>query len=119
MSCIVYSSTTIQLEYIERGDLRTYLKHNRPDKSLQLSWFRQLARALSHMHSRSVIVADINSRNLLLDSGLRVKFCGFSESSVMPLHLDMRTVDDNGYSIQTDIGQLGAVFYEIITGERC
>jgi hypothetical protein len=30
----------------------------------------------------------------------------------------METADDEGYSIQTDIGQLGAVIYEVVTGEK-
>ncbi|KAL3474114.1 hypothetical protein BJX99DRAFT_260673 [Aspergillus californicus] len=32
---------------------------------------------------------------------------------------DMETADDDGYSIYTDIGDLGSAFYEAITGERC
>ncbi|KAL2007737.1 hypothetical protein VTN00DRAFT_7719 [Thermoascus crustaceus] len=59
------------------------------------------------------------SRNFILDSDLSIKFCDFTESSIMPLHVNMETADDNGYPIQTDIGQLGAVMYEIVTGERC
>jgi hypothetical protein len=31
----------------------------------------------------------------------------------------MRSAEDSGYSIYTDIGQLGAVFYEVITGRHC
>ncbi|PGH12836.1 hypothetical protein AJ79_04060 [Helicocarpus griseus UAMH5409] len=31
----------------------------------------------------------------------------------------MRTADDAGYPIYTDIGQLGAVMYEIVTGVQC
>ncbi|KAF7505122.1 hypothetical protein GJ744_001262 [Endocarpon pusillum] len=31
----------------------------------------------------------------------------------------MQTVDDSGYFIFTDIGQLGAVMYEVVTGEAC
>ena len=29
------------------------------------------------------------------------------------------TVGDQGFTIHTDIGQLGAVMYEVVTGERC
>lgn len=104
---------------MENGDLRAYLGRNCPPKTLQFSWFRQMARGLACIHDRSVIVADIASRNFLLDSDLSVKFCDFTESSVMPLHTNMETADDNGYSIQTDMGQLGAVIYEVVTGERC
>ncbi|KAM5477010.1 hypothetical protein MauCBS54593_000281 [Microsporum audouinii] len=104
---------------MENGDLRSYIAKNRPSSLLQLSWFREAARTLSRIHDRRVIVADISSRNFLLDSDLSVKICGFTESSILPLSANMETVDDNGYSIQTDIGQLGAVMYEVITGERC
>ncbi|EEH04277.1 conserved hypothetical protein [Histoplasma capsulatum G186AR] len=39
-------------------------------------------------------------------------------SSVLPLDTNIKAADDNGYSTQTDIGLLGAVIYEIVTGER-
>ncbi|KAE8317961.1 hypothetical protein BDV41DRAFT_572429 [Aspergillus transmontanensis] len=31
----------------------------------------------------------------------------------------MEAVDDNGFSIHTDIGQLRAVMYEVTTGQKC
>lgn len=31
----------------------------------------------------------------------------------------MENAEDDGYSIQTDIGQLGAVIYEVVTGNKC
>ena len=117
--CIGFSERTIQLAVMKNGDLRSYLKQNRPPKSLRLTWLRQMADTLSRIHDHAVIVADIASRNFLLDSDLSVKFCDFTESSIMPLNINMETVDDNGYSIQTDIGQLGAVIYEVVTGKRC
>lgn len=48
-----------------------------------------------------------------------LSFPDFTESTILPLDTDIETVDDNGYSIYTDIGQLGAVMYEIITGRHC
>ncbi|OJD12947.1 serine/threonine protein kinase [Emergomyces pasteurianus Ep9510] len=117
--CIGFSKTATQLAFMKNGDLRTYLTRNQAPKALQLSWFREMAHALARIHDRSVIVADIASRNFLLDTDLSIKFCDFSESSIMPLDSDMDTIDDKGYSVQTDIGELGAVFYEVVTGERC
>jgi hypothetical protein len=35
----------------------------------------------------------------------------------MPLNTDMQAADKNGFSIYSDIGQLGAVVYEVATGE--
>jgi serine/threonine protein kinase len=119
LSYISFSETTTQLALMKNGDLRSYLSQNQPSKALQLSWFRQMAHALCNIHDRSVIVADIACQNLLLDSTLAIKFCDFTESTIMPQNTDMETADDNGYSIQTDIGQLGKVIYEVVSGEHC
>ncbi|PGH36220.1 NEK protein kinase [[Emmonsia] crescens] len=110
----------IQMELMENGDLATYLKGQRPPmQSLQLSWFRQMAHTLVRIHDRCVIVADIATKNFVLGADLSVKSCDFTESSILPLGTDMERADDHGYSIYTDIGQLGAVIYEVITGQRC
>ncbi|EEP80926.1 predicted protein [Uncinocarpus reesii 1704] len=61
----------------------------------------------------------IASRNFLLNSDMSVVFCDFDNTSLMPIDINMEPADDDGYSIQTDIGQLGAVFFEIVTSERC
>ena len=52
--------------------------------------------------------------NFLLDSELSISFRGFSESGILPLSTYMKTSDGGAYSIQTDIGQLGAVVYDVI-----
>ncbi|OJD14941.1 NEK protein kinase [Emergomyces pasteurianus Ep9510] len=117
--CFGFSEYCIQMELMENGDLATYLKKQRPVQSLQLSWFRQMAHTLVRIHDRCVIVADIATKNFVLSGDLFIKFCDFTESSILPLGSDMERVDDHGYSIYTDIGQLGAVIYEVITGQRC
>lgn len=94
-------------------------KKNRPSRALQLSWFRAMAYTLAHIHGKKVLVADIATRNFLLDSDLSIKTCDFSEASVLPVDTDMDTADDNGYTTRIDIGQLGAVMYEDITGHKC
>ncbi|PGH23729.1 hypothetical protein AJ80_02157 [Polytolypa hystricis UAMH7299] len=115
------SPKATHLTHMKNGDLRAYLEaNNKPPLALQLSWFRQMARALGQIHDRHVLVADIASRNFLLDSNLSIKFCDFTEASVLPFDAAIETVDGNGFSIQTDIGELGAVMYEVITGgQRC
>ena len=120
--CVSFSKTSTQLAYMSNGDLRAYLaRGNRPTKSLQLAWFCDMARTLAYIHDQCIIVADLASRNFLLDSDLTVKFCDFTESVMFPLggSTCIETVDDEGYSIQTDIGQLGAVMYEVVVGQRC
>jgi serine/threonine protein kinase len=115
-----FSEISTQLRVMENGDLRSYLaRHTKPSKSLQLSWFRAMACTLAYIHDRRVLVADIASRNFLLDSDLSIKICDFTESTMMPPDTCMETADYGGYSIQTDIGQLGAVVYEVVVGEKC
>ncbi|KAL5366215.1 hypothetical protein BJX96DRAFT_169748 [Aspergillus floccosus] len=86
---------------------------------LQLAWCYEMTCTLCYIHDRRVLVADISSRNFLLDSDLSIKIGDFSEASLLPLESDMETVDDNGFTTQIDIGLLGAVMYEVVTGNRC
>ncbi|PYH42264.1 serine/threonine-protein kinase HT1 [Aspergillus saccharolyticus JOP 1030-1] len=117
--CIGFSTKAILLAPLENGDLHAYLEKNKPSQALQMSWFRQMARTLEQVHDKRVLVADIATRNYLLDSDLSVKLCDLTEASVLPLDTLMEAADDNGFSIQTDIGQLGAVMYEVVTGSKC
>ncbi|KAM5471073.1 hypothetical protein MferCBS49748_002264 [Microsporum ferrugineum] len=73
VACLKVSEKSTQLALMENGDLRSYIAKNRPSSLLQLSWFREAACTLSRIHDRRVIVADISSRNFLLDSDLSVK----------------------------------------------
>ncbi|RHZ56940.1 hypothetical protein CDV55_103152 [Aspergillus turcosus] len=116
--CIGFSNEATQLAYMVNGDLRTYLAKCRPSHQLQLTWFNEMARTLSYIHDRRVLVADIASRNFLLDSDLSLKICDFSEASLLPLDSDMEAVDDNGYTTQIDIGLLGAVIHHPLDNDE-
>lgn len=119
VSCIKISAESTQLAYMANGDLRAYLEKCRPSHELQLAWFREMARTLCYIHDKRVLVADIATRNFLLDTDLSVKICDFSEASLLPLESNMETVDDNGYTTQIDVGLLGTVMYEVMTGTKC
>ena len=49
-----------------------------------------------------MLVADIPSRNFLLDSVLSIKFSDFSKASLLPLHSDIDAVDGNEYITEID-----------------
>ncbi|KAJ5288052.1 hypothetical protein N7478_003738 [Penicillium angulare] len=115
--CIGMLSESTQLAYMSNGDLKSFLTKSRPSPQLQLSWCYEITRTLTFIHERCILVTDIASRNFLLDSDLSIKFCDFSEASILPLGSDMKTVDDRGFNTRIDIGLLGTVVYEIITGE--
>lgn len=119
LHCIQFSSESTQLAYMANGDLRSYLQNSRPSYELQLKWITEMARTLDYIHERCVLVADIASRNFLIDADLSLKICDFSEGSLLPLGSDMEHVDENGFSTQMDICLLGAVIYEIATGNKC
>lgn len=116
--CLGFLTEATQLAYMANGDLQAYLTKCRPALRLQLSWFCEMARTLSYIHSRRVLVTDIASRNFLLDLDLSIKFCDFSEASLLPLDCNMDIVDDNGYTTQIDIGLLGTVMYEVVAGNK-
>ena len=110
---------SIQMALMKNGDLRHYLAKTRPERKRQLSWLTRMAQTMAHIHDRRVILADIRLDNLLLDDEFDVKFADFGESTLMPLDWDLDGPDDLGYSILTDIGQFGAVMFEIVTSESC
>lgn len=87
-------------------------------RTLELTWFRQMAQGFANIHDRRVLAIDISSRNFLLASDLSLKFCDFTEAYVLPLNTDMEMAGYEGFSVQTGIGQTGAVIYEIITGQH-
>ncbi|KAI9842946.1 MAG: hypothetical protein M1837_006683 [Sclerophora amabilis] len=119
VSCLDLSGAGIKMALMKNGNLHDYMAQHHSAHSVQLAWFRDMARALVHIHHRRVIVADIATRNFLLDADLSVKFSDFTESTVLPLDTDMQAADDAGYSIYTDIGQMGTVIYGVVTGQRC
>ena len=119
VSCVELSAESTQLAYMVNGDLRAYLDKCQPSHQLQLAWFQEIARTLCYIHDKRVLVADIATRNFLVDTDLSVKFCDFSEASLLPLESEIETADDNGYTTQIDVGLLGTVMYEVVTGKKC
>ncbi|KIW76719.1 hypothetical protein Z517_09163 [Fonsecaea pedrosoi CBS 271.37] len=114
------SDPSIRMERMS-GDLRHFLKEQEPQlpRGILLSWFVQLAHTMAYIHGHRIIIADIRLDNLLLNDTLDVKFCDFGESTLMPLEWDLSGTDELGYSILNDIGQFGAVMYQVITGREC
>ncbi|KAJ5735900.1 uncharacterized protein N7483_001025 [Penicillium malachiteum] len=105
VECVEFLPKATKLRWMKNGNLRAFLANNRPSQSC--------------IHGKKILVADIASRNILIDSDLSIKFCDFTEASLLPLDTDMETIDGGGYNTLLDIALLGAVFYEIVTGEKC
>ncbi|KAJ9497052.1 hypothetical protein H2202_007524 [Exophiala xenobiotica] len=119
--CFNLDSTelSIRMTYMEKGDLRSYLEREKPSRQTQLTWLRKMAHTLSDIHRRRIIVADVRSDNYLIDKSLDIYLTDFGESSMMPLEWEMKDLNADGESVATDIGNFGAVMYEVITGQHC
>ena len=116
--CLDLTGPGIRMELMENGNLGKYLRRNSPSTSLLLSWARQMARGLVMIHKHRVILAEVAIKDFLVDNDLSLKFTGFAESIIFSLDTDMNTAAHDGYSVRTDIGQIGAILYEIIAGRR-
>ena len=121
VACLESSAAGIRLELMENGSLEEYLSKSKesPACSLQLDWFRAMTRALSHVHQCRILAADIAIRNFLVSANLTVKLSDFNQSIILPPETDMETASESGFSVGTDIGQLGAVFFTVATGQAC
>lgn len=123
-------------EYLPHGTLREACERvwegNEQVKiSDALRWFRQLSRALSHIHQRGVLHRDISPRNVWLDER-DVAHLGDFDSAIklgVPETLEPAQVTTEAYSspeqargdevdLRSDLYSLGALFYEVSCGKR-
>ncbi|KAF1345077.1 kinase-like domain-containing protein, partial [Delphinella strobiligena] len=120
VSIVNLDETGITMELLSNGNLRVYLQKQREvPNSTKFDWFLDMARTLTYIHNHRVVVADISTTNFLLAEDLSIKFSDFGEASIFTLDTDMTVAEEGGFSTCTDIGQLGAAIYEVVTGEHC
>lgn len=75
-----FSDTGLYLERAVNGTLAYYLlESGNPSPSVQqrLSWCREAAEAVAHIHLHRVLYCDIQPTNLLLDERLHLKLSDF------------------------------------------
>lgn len=109
----------IRMAWMKNGDLRHYLAKEQPDRKTRLSWLKTMAHTLAHVHNCRVLIGDVRLDNFLLEDDMSIKLIDFSNSTLLPLGWDMQKPDKDGYSVLSDLGELGAVIYEIVTGQKC
>lgn len=122
----------IVMEYVDGINLKQYLK-----KKGALSWKEvlhfssQIAKALSHAHSKGIIHMDIKPQNIILPKDGTVKIADFgialleesmgdgegTEEAIGSIHyISPEQARGEAVDVRTDIYSLGVVMYEMLTG---
>lgn len=115
------SDTEIQMPYLRQGSLSGYLRSHSDsvDSIRRLRWLQEAAHTIRRVHERRVLVADIATRNFLLDENLSLQMCDFTESVIVSNDEDMANfVSEDFVSVKSDIARFGSMMYEVTSGSR-
>ena len=104
----------ILLQYLERGDLETYITSQaEPEQHFKANWIHSIISTILSFHRAKVLLDDIAVRNFLIAEDLSLRLIDFGQCSIFPEDTDMSTANDGGCTVQTDIFHLGCVIYSV------
>jgi len=121
----------LTMEYVDGEDLRSLLRRigRLPeDKGVEIA--RQICAGLAAMHDRGVLHRDLKPANVMLDGRGRVRLTDFGLATTMasadregeiagtPAYMAPEQLAGEPLSVASDLYALGAVLYELFTGER-
>jgi serine/threonine protein kinase/tetratricopeptide (TPR) repeat protein len=120
------------LEFAEGGNLAQFLQKKRPTAAESARLIEQLARAMHHVHLRGVLHRDLKPANILLQADSRPMIADFGlgkrddkdhtiSGAILgtPSYMSPEQAHGKGHEVGvgTDVYQLGAIFYECLTGQ--
>ena len=116
----------IVMEYVDGVNLRDLLADGKMDPKQALAIVPPVCEALEYAHDKGVVHRDIKPENLLLDREGRVKIADFGIASLVGASGEksgtppyMAPEQEHGtVDRRADIYALGAVLYEMLTGDR-
>ncbi len=116
----------IVMEYVDGVNLRDLFREGKMAPEQALAIVPPICEALEYAHDKGVIHRDIKPENSLLDREGRVKIADFGIASLVGGKGDrsgtppyMAPEQEQGVvDLRADIYALGAVLYEMLTGER-
>ncbi|MFC7335623.1 protein kinase [Haloferula chungangensis] len=117
----------IVMEFVDGVNLRDLLRDGKIESTQALTIVPPICEALQYAHDKGIVHRDIKPENLLIDREGRVKIADFGiaslvgttgESSGTPPYMAPEQGAHSHVDHRADIYALGAVLYEMLTGDR-
>jgi serine/threonine-protein kinase len=110
-------------ELAEGQPLAVSMKAAHPDLKQAWEISRQLLEALESAHSKGVVHGDLKPANLFIDARNRVKVTDFGTYGLIrgaigtAVYMAPEQFGERGITARTDLYQVGAIVYELVTGK--
>ncbi len=124
------------MDYVEGAPLDVFCRERAPNLKQRLQLFLKICEAVSHAHRNLIVHRDLKPGNILVDAGGSPKLLDFGVAKLLtpgaaysatlttmnrpftPEYASPEQVKGAAITTATDVYALGAILYELLTGER-